>query len=280
MAVIQPIIFTDMDGSLLDHDTYSHAEADELLEWLGDKKIPVVPATSKTRAEVLKLRAQLNNTHPFIIENGAAIFTPLNYFSHDYMNDNVHDDYHVKAFVESRSHWQSLLKQSEVHLNEAFLSFADAGVAGVKDMTGLSLEEARLASQREYGEPLKWLGSDDLLNEFDQYISLHGGQLLRGGRFVHVSGPCDKGHALKWLFAKFQQHYSDKNTVSIAIGDSYNDVAMLEAADYAIIIRSPVHEFPMIKDNVNQKVVMTEQVGPRGWVEGVSYVLKDLGFYD
>lgn len=280
MAVIQPIIFTDMDGSLLDHDTYSHAEADELLEWLSDKQIPVVPATSKTRAEVVKLRAQLNNTHPFIVENGAAIFTPLSYFSPDCMNDNVHDEYHVKAFVKPRAHWQSLLKQSEVHLNEAFLSFADAGVAGVKEMTGLSLEEARLASQREYGEPLKWLGSDELFNELDRYINVHGGQLLRGGRFVHVSGPCDKGLALKWLYAKFQQYYVDKKTVSIAIGDSHNDVAMLEAADYAIIIRSPVQDFPTLKDNVNQHVVMTEQEGPRGWVEGVSSVLNDLDCHD
>jgi hydroxymethylpyrimidine pyrophosphatase-like HAD family hydrolase len=44
MADVQPIIFTDMDGSFLDHDTYSHVTADEMLAWLRNKHILTIPA--------------------------------------------------------------------------------------------------------------------------------------------------------------------------------------------------------------------------------------------
>jgi mannosyl-3-phosphoglycerate phosphatase family protein len=278
MAAVQPIIFTDMDGSLLDHDTYSHAAADELLAWLRNKQIPVIPVTSKTRAEVLLLREQLNNVEPFVVENGAAVFSPLGYFKHDSANFVEAYGYQVKAFVEPRAHWQSILDKVELHLNEAFTSFAQAGVEGVMTMTGLAINEARLASQREYGEPLKWLGSEEQFDAFNQYIVSQGGQLLRGGRFVHVSGCCDKGQALQWLLGEYQQQFADKNIVSIALGDSHNDTAMLEAADYAIIIRSPAHAYPAIKNSQHQHVYMTHAEGPSGWVEGVSKVLNELGF--
>ena len=142
-----------MDGSLLDHDTYSHVDADELLAWLRNKQIPVIPVTSKTRAEVLVLREQLNNHYPFIVENGAAIFSPVGYFNHGIRDIVEHDGYQLKEFVASRAHWQSILDNAGAHLNEAFISFAQAGIEGVVEMTGLAITEARLASQREFGEP-------------------------------------------------------------------------------------------------------------------------------
>ena len=76
----QPIIFTDLDGTLLDHYSYSFEAAIPMLGKLEDLGIPVIPITSKTFAEVSRLRDQLNNRHPFIVENGAAIAIPKNYF--------------------------------------------------------------------------------------------------------------------------------------------------------------------------------------------------------
>ena len=280
MMPVKPIIFSDMDGSLLDHDNYSHADADELLAWLRNKQIPVIPVTSKTRAEVLKLREQLNNQHPFIVENGAAVFSPLNYFKHNDFDDIEDDHYCVKSFVESRAHWQAVLHQVESHLNEAFISFEQAGIQGVIEMTGLSIEEARLASQREFGEPLKWQGTEEQFDAFSQYVRSKGGQLLRGGRFVHLSGGCDKGFALRWLLDRYKQQYIDKNIVTVALGDSHNDIAMLEAVDNAIVIRSPAHDYPQLNQHANQFVYKTEQEGPRGWVEGVLKVLAKLGIHN
>ena len=75
------IIYTDLDGSLLDHQSYSFAPAANFLERLGNLTIPVIPVTSKTRNEVLSLRKSLNSRHPFVVENGAAICLPKKYLN-------------------------------------------------------------------------------------------------------------------------------------------------------------------------------------------------------
>lgn len=97
--------------------------------------------------------------------------------------------------------------------------------------------------------------------------------LLRGGRFIHVSGDCDKGRALEWTMTHYQYNYQ-RPLVSIAVGDSGNDVAMLEAADYAVLIRSPAHDLPQLASN--KELIVTEKYGPEGWVEGMTKILKKL----
>ena len=46
------LIFTDLDGTLLDHFSYSHAPADQLIPVLQHAGIPIIINTSKTFAEV------------------------------------------------------------------------------------------------------------------------------------------------------------------------------------------------------------------------------------
>ncbi len=270
------IIFTDMDGSLLDHETYSHAEADDCLGWLRNKQIPIVPCTSKTRAEMEVMRTELNNKDPFIIENGAAVCIPKDYFQSN--NDNL-DELNgllIKSFSPARAHWQTILDNTPTHLNDAFITFHQAGVKGVMQMTGLTINEARLASQREFGEPLKWLGNEHQFEQFEAYIESQHGTLLKGGRFVHLSGDCDKGRALNWMMMQFKQQHPDSNCISIALGDSQNDVAMLSAADYAVMIKSPVHDFPQMQGRIGKHLYRTQAEGPLGWVEGIHNVFAQL----
>ncbi|MGB0624704.1 MAG: HAD-IIB family hydrolase, partial [Luminiphilus sp.] len=70
------VIYTDLDGTLLDHHTYSFAEALETVHALRDRGIPIVPCTSKTRAETAELMNAAGLSGPMIVENGAAIWVP------------------------------------------------------------------------------------------------------------------------------------------------------------------------------------------------------------
>src|SRR5574337_76081 len=83
------LIFTDLDGTLLDHKTYSFDPAQEALNEVEQRGIPLILCTSKTRTEVERLRRALNNHHPFIVENGGAVFIPIDYFSfvHPYQRE-------------------------------------------------------------------------------------------------------------------------------------------------------------------------------------------------
>lgn len=81
------LVFTDLDGTLLDHHTYSFEPALPALNALKEKNIPLIICTSKTRAEIEKWRLELRTDHPFISENGGAIFIPKGYFSHKFCLD-------------------------------------------------------------------------------------------------------------------------------------------------------------------------------------------------
>ena len=81
------VIFTDLDGTLLDRNTYSFEPAQSTLHLIKQKNIPLVLSSSKTRAEIEFYRRRLENDHPFISENGGAVFIPRDYFSFQFSYD-------------------------------------------------------------------------------------------------------------------------------------------------------------------------------------------------
>jgi len=75
------IIFTDLDGTLLDNSSYSFEAALPALQLIKEKNIPLIICSSKTRKEIEHYRKKLYNLHPFISENGGGIFIPKGYFN-------------------------------------------------------------------------------------------------------------------------------------------------------------------------------------------------------
>lgn len=72
----QWVIFTDLDGTLLEREGYSYTPALPALNLIAKHNIPLILNSSKTVAEILSLRTELGNRHPFVVENGAALFSP------------------------------------------------------------------------------------------------------------------------------------------------------------------------------------------------------------
>lgn len=271
---LQLIIVSDLDGSLLDHHNYSVEPARDTLNQLAEAGIPVVFCTSKTRAEVLALRQQLANSAPYIVENGAAVYLPKSIFPEPIEGATDQGDVWCKAFCQPREHWLALVEQAKQRFGGCFNHFAAMSVESIADLTGLTLEQATKAKAREFGEPLHWLGSDEELVAFTQWCLERGASVLCGGRFVHVAGNADKGQAMSWLVGQYAQLTGASNTMSLALGDSHNDCAMLECADRAVVIRSPSHPPPPLS-RIDGYIVSQAQ-GPAGWAEGVGYWLERL----
>jgi mannosyl-3-phosphoglycerate phosphatase family protein len=268
------IIFTDLDGSLLDHNNYGFEPAHTLLTALEKKGIPVIPTSSKTCAEIMALRKRLSNSHPFISENGAASFIPKNYFTAPIAGSSLLNGFHCLSNCPPRQTWLSLLAELQATYPNQFTHFNVQGNDGIKQLTGLSDTEAALANQRDYSEPVKWLGNKQQEQQFVATINSHGGSAQQGGRFITVSGDCSKGRALTVVTQLYQDQYPSKRLITIAIGDSVNDVSMLEAADYALLIRSPSGDFPTLARS--DKLFKSSLMGPAGWDEGVRQIMQQL----
>lgn len=267
MTGLLRLVFTDLDGSLLDHHDYGYAAAEPALTRLQDQGVPVIFVSSKTRAEIEMLRVELDNGHPFIVENGAAVFVPEGYFAQRPQGTVARDGYWICEHCPARSHWLQLLAVLREEFPGEFLGFDEAGEAGISAMTGLSPQAAALANCREYSEPVRWLGSDPRRDAFVQRLREHGANPLQGGRFLSVAGDCDKGRALMWLRSVYSAQTVSATVADLAVGDSGNDVAMLEAAAAALLVRSPAHPFPALQRRTG--VYRTQQFGPAGWAEGV-----------
>lgn len=265
------LVFTDLDGSLLDHHSYSYRDALPQLHRLEHLGIPVIPATSKTRAEIEQLRAELGNGHPFIVENGAAVYIPVGYFDAQPEGTIEREAYWVREMAAPRAKWLDLLARLGDEFPEEFDYFFSAGTQGIVRMTGLPEAQAAQANQREYSEPVKWLGDDAGKAEFIARLHAGGASVLQGGRFLAVAGDCDKGRALAWLRQVFQREQPGCSSHDLAIGDSANDCAMLEAAQSAVLVRSPVHDFPKLARS--DGVQFSTAYGPAGWAEGVAHWL-------
>lgn len=256
------IVVTDLDGTLLDHWNYAYEAARPALTTLAARGIPLVLSSSKTAAELLALRRALGNREPFVVENGGGLYLPRPHGGGEALERIV--------LGRDRADILAVLNALRAGQGWRFTGFADMSAADVARHTGLSVGAAQSALQRDFSEPLLWQDSEPALADFAEALQRCGLALQRGGRFLHVSAPVDKGTAMPWL----RRHYGgDAAACVIALGDADNDRAMLEAADHPIVVRSPAHPPPRIQ---HPRVRVSDEEGPAGWNSAVLSLLEEL----
>lgn len=266
------IIFTDLDGTLLDHEDYSFDPAKNAIKALKLAKVPIVPVTSKTKLELLGLREAIDLDTPFVVENGAGIYIPKGYFR--FNDDSLIDagSYWCKRFSPERTDLIELLDNAPEDLKRNIRTFSQMTTLELAQLTGLSKAHAALASQREFSEPIEWNGGDESASELKRYAHQHGYDLVKGGRFYHLTNGYDKGQALYWLKQQFSRANPDQPQFAIALGDSANDIDMLEAADQAIIIKNPHSQ--KIDLSPGTPLIRSSKAGPAGWAESLNSFLN------
>lgn len=249
-SVLPPpaVIYTDLDGTLLSHDGYDWQPAAPALAAASVRGVPVVPITSKTRAEMGPLRAQLGLTTPYAVENGGAIVL---------VGADAAET--VLTLGPAYADIRTLLARLRAG-GLRFTGFADMGPASVAEATGLDRAAAEHACDRLCSEPLIWQDTDAALRDFRTALAEHGLTTRRGGRFLHVMGQCDKGDALRRL----QAHFGGETApASLALGDSPNDFDMLAAADRGVLVARPDGSHAAPPDPPG--LVHAPGIGPAGW---------------
>lgn len=264
------LVFTDLDGTLMDHDTYDFEPARPALEQLRSHGTPVIICSSKTRAEIEVYRNRMGLDTPFITENGGAILIPhltLDLTGTDFVQKGPYDMVVLgMPYADLCAIWE------DIRHKERFLmkGFSEMTVEEIATHTGLPIEEARLAAQREYSEPFIF---SDTPNQFERLGSLfkeRGLRITRGGRFHHLMGKNDKGRAVRILSKIYAETCTDHAIWTVGLGDSDNDAPMLRHVDVPIVIRKKTGEWEHIHD---LDPVYSHKSGPEGWAEEILALL-------
>jgi mannosyl-3-phosphoglycerate phosphatase len=270
------LLFTDLDGCLLDGDTYSFEKAQPALHALRAEKIPIILVSGKTRAEIEPLRERLDHHDPFIVENGAAIFVPSDTFAFPLERSRRRASYHVIELGTPYALLRDVLRQIEEAVGTPLQGFGDLSVDEVMATTGLAREDALRAMLREFDEPFLVNGPPKLIEEICRQIVTRGLSWTRGGRFFHLTGNNDKGRAADILLRcyKRQGRLLDQldDLESIGIGDSLNDLPLLLKVDHPVLVQKSNGVYD---PDINlPNLIRAPGIGPAGWNAAVLELLR------
>jgi mannosyl-3-phosphoglycerate phosphatase len=256
---MQKIIFTDLDGTLLEHDSYSFKKALPALREIKKQRIPLIVCTSKTKAETEYYIRKFGIREPFIVENGGAIFIPKGYFNFEFRHDKEDKKYSI---IELGTNYRALLRViKKIKKNGIKIkNFHDMSAKEISKEANLPLSKARLAKKRNYDEPFR------LLNKADEskVIKIIGQNKLKctkGSRYCHIMGNNDKGKAVNMLKRLFKRQFREIRTY--AFGDSKNDFAMLDVVDKPYLVQSQNKKY------ASNKYKRAGGIGPEGWNKAV-----------
>jgi mannosyl-3-phosphoglycerate phosphatase len=248
------IIFTDLDGTLLDRDTYSWEPARTALKRCRQNWVPIVAVTSKTLAETRILSEKIGLDTHFIFENGGGIcLEDEKYLGLGIPYEDLRIDFLILA---DRFHLRGM---------------GDMSISELVKITGLTREEALLAKQRLFSEPFLYVGDESA--ELEAAAAGQGLQIIRGGRFYHLMAENQsKGNAVQKWVQQWGRNFTQP-LCTAALGDSPNDFSMLAVVDHPFLVR---HKNGRSVSCTLETIVRTKAVGPAGWSEAVMQLLDNL----
>lgn len=270
------LLLTDLDGCLLDSETYSFDDARPALNALRDEHIPIILVSGKTRAEIEPLRERLDHRYPFIVENGAAVYVPLETFGFQPERSRRRASYHVIELGTPYALLRDVLRQIEEAVGTPLQGFGDLSVDEIMATTGLLREDALRAKLREFDEPFLVNGPPRLIEEICRQIVARGLNWTRGGRFFHLTGNNDKGRAAEILLRCYRRHGHAQDPPdeieTIGIGDSLNDLPLLLTVDHPVLVQRPDGSYD---PDINlPNLIRAPGIGPAGWNQVVLELLR------
>lgn len=251
------LLFTDLDGTLLDHDTYRPSpDALRTVERLADHGVLTVPVSSKTAPEIRQLARTARLPEVAVAEGGAVLV----------LGDLVRP-----------------LGTPRSRLLEALDRLRGAGwqVSGMSEMsveevsrrTGLDRSASMLAMDRQASEPFVFnaLSTPLSVDEVERRLAALDVEVTRGGRFWHLVGRgVDKGAGVEAVCHHYR--WTDR-THTAAVGDAWNDLPMLRAVGVGVLLGGR-----LAPEEVPDGILRVESLGPAGFVRAIDMISRILAW--
>ena len=255
------LIFTDLDGSLLDKKKFHFTKAKKYIRELISKDVLIIPNTSKTENEIKLFLKELNLKLPFISENGSEIH-----------NINLIKKKFPKRITLARTK-KIIYKIFEKNTDKTILDKCDfiykMSKRNQTKVLGLKGKKLQASLKRKFTFPFIFRGSLAQKNSLLSNSNKLGISIQEGGRVMNLGDKVNKGLALRKVI-KILKNNKKNNLSTIAVGDNANDLSMLKTSNYPCIISNK-----SIKIN-NRNKIFTNRPAPMGWVTVVKKAIDKI----
>jgi mannosyl-3-phosphoglycerate phosphatase len=271
MNDLKIIVMTDLDGTLLDQDTFEYEPVKSYMAELLDSGVGIVLNSSKTWAELEYFCRSFGRQLPYVSENGAAIYNADSLLGLSNIKPNAYQIF-GRPVADLKMIWSNNISTG---LRKKCLFLDETERSVQSSCLGLTGESLARAMTRGYSRPFLFKGSDSEFKELQKQANELKLNVLRGGRVCNLSALHDKANCITLI-----RDLVDSNlgkALIVGVGDSDNDVSMLEAADIACVIPRK-NELPLtIKNNKTcQRVIHASRIAPLGWQEAVAGAIAFL----
>jgi mannosyl-3-phosphoglycerate phosphatase len=237
--------------------------------------IPLVLCSTRTRAELESLQQELGLQHPFLCENGAAVFVPYGYFGFAVPGARVVSGYEVIELGRPYPEVVDALHRTAGESGVDVVGFNDMSIEDIADAGGVSLLEARLAKLREYSELFRIPGAQSSRRQrLFRALWTRGHGCTTGGRYDYVGSPFDEGAGIDLIRRLYRRTFS--RVVTAGCGDPAEDSALLERVDIPIAVpRANRADAPTIMKLPAAQFSVNPGVG--GWIDDMRWFARMAG---
>ncbi|MEC7677488.1 MAG: HAD-IIB family hydrolase [Pseudomonadota bacterium] len=267
------LIFTDIDGTLINNDTFFEGKNIEIAETLHEHNHILIYNSSKTFDEIVNMQKKFNTSFPFICETGGGIYYK-NLLTQ--ASDELREGYSIMYESKKIEMFKKIIKEEvQKNFKDDLDMFDDLCLDEKSRLSGLKGNDLHLASKRDFSILINWKSDDGRYSKFKSVLHGHGLKLIKGGRFSHICASHDKGQAVKFFLNQIKSSGMYNKILTIGIGDSTNDLEMLSNVDYACVVKSKNNNDLMKKIDIS-KVLLSTQHAPEGWAECIHKIFTQI----
>ena len=258
------LIFTDLDGTLLNRDTFKFDSIKIFLNELKNQNIIIIPNSSKNEDEIIEFNNEANFKFPFISENGSIIHN-LNYLSNEFpdkimLAKNVHE---IQNIFDKNIN-QDLKSKCKV--------ISNLTISEQIEIFGLPENKLKQVFKRTCTIPIKFEGNNEEKLRLKNILLENGLDFKDGGRVLNLGDRINKADAMKKIIFMLKNKFKFKPK-TIAVGDNHNDIEMLKISDIPCLVKNDKF---INKDLQIKNLIISKQTAPEGWVEIVKLALEKI----
>ena len=258
------LIFTDLDGSLLDKETFKFDVIKDYFKELVRNGIIIIPNSSKTEAELLDFNEQNNLDLSFIADNGSSI----------HRLNKIHQNLPDKIIISRTKDEIRNIYEENISLDfkNKITHILELEIEKQQKILELPLDKVKLAIKRDHSLPIKFNGTEIEKNEFTKILKNSGLTIQTGGRIMNVCDNVNKSIAMSKALQLIRKQLDDE-IITIGVGDNENDIEMIKQTNYPCLVKNDNFNSSLINiDNL----IKSSQLSPLGWADVIKTAIQKI----